>query len=162
MKKIDRIVDILIFILINIFVWIMCGSVVLQIVSRYVFNSPLSWTEEIARLCMVWMTFLGGAYLISMTKNGHIIVDALIVVLPKKLQTASKALGFVMMVALSIVLMVYGVQLIGSSMAMKLTATKLPIACLYASAPVSATFMMYYELRIVYGLLHSLFSKKSA
>jgi len=33
----------------------------LQILLRYLFNAPLVWSEELARLATVWMTFLGSA-----------------------------------------------------------------------------------------------------
>lgn len=32
--------------------------ILLQVFYRYVLNAPLSWTEEVARFMMVWMTFL--------------------------------------------------------------------------------------------------------
>jgi hypothetical protein len=28
-----------------------------QVVSRYIFNSPISWTEEMARILFVWICF---------------------------------------------------------------------------------------------------------
>jgi len=30
-----------------------------QVVARYLFNSPPSWTEELARFAMIWMVYLG-------------------------------------------------------------------------------------------------------
>lgn len=33
--------------------------VIIQVVTRYVFNSPPEWTEEAARYCMIWMGLLG-------------------------------------------------------------------------------------------------------
>jgi len=34
----------------------------LQVIFRYLLKSPLSWPEEIARWCLVWITFFGSVY----------------------------------------------------------------------------------------------------
>jgi TRAP-type C4-dicarboxylate transport system permease small subunit len=47
--------------------------VILQIVFRYFFRSPLSWPEEIARWCLVWITFGGQSH--SFKNGGLISVD---------------------------------------------------------------------------------------
>lgn len=39
------------------------------VIMRYVFNAPLFWSEEIAVLGLIWMTFLGGAILLRQDKN---------------------------------------------------------------------------------------------
>jgi TRAP-type C4-dicarboxylate transport system permease small subunit len=54
---------------------VMGGSVVLQVVSRYVFNRPTSWSEELARYLFVWITFLGAAVVIR--KRRHVDVTVL-------------------------------------------------------------------------------------
>jgi TRAP-type C4-dicarboxylate transport system permease small subunit len=41
----------------------------LGVVLRYVFNAPLFWSEEVAVLGLIWITFLGGAILIRQDKN---------------------------------------------------------------------------------------------
>lgn len=38
---------------------LMLVSVLLQVIARYVFFSPPSWTEEFARYCMIWSGLLG-------------------------------------------------------------------------------------------------------
>ena len=44
-------------------------SVALQVFYRYVLLAPLVWSEEIARYCMVWITFLAGGLAISQHLN---------------------------------------------------------------------------------------------
>lgn len=39
-------------------------SFLLQIVSRYVFNRPLGWTDEASLLCWVWCTLWGAAFVV--------------------------------------------------------------------------------------------------
>ena len=46
-----------------------------QVLSRYVAQSPSTFTDEAARFLMVWMSFLGGAYLFG--NNGHLSVTSL-------------------------------------------------------------------------------------
>lgn len=54
----------------------MTVAVFIQITNRYLFGSPLSWTEEVARLTFIWMTPLG-AYL-ALRASAHIAVETFI------------------------------------------------------------------------------------
>ena len=44
-----------------------------QVVARYVFNDPPSWTEELARYCQVWIILLTSS--ICIRKGSHLSVD---------------------------------------------------------------------------------------
>lgn len=44
-----------------------------QVIARYIFNSPFSWSEELARFAMIWLTFISAAWVTS--EGGHIKVD---------------------------------------------------------------------------------------
>jgi tripartite ATP-independent transporter DctM subunit len=54
----------------------MTAVVFLQVTSRYVFVSPLAWTEEVARLAFIWMTPLG-AYL-AVKADAHIAIETFV------------------------------------------------------------------------------------
>ncbi len=47
--------------------------VILQILSRYIFNQPLIWTEEISLFAFCWFTFAGSAA--CSWENSHLEVD---------------------------------------------------------------------------------------
>jgi hypothetical protein len=39
--------------------WVLAGVVFLQFFTRYILNDSYSWTEEIARYLLIWVTFFG-------------------------------------------------------------------------------------------------------
>jgi len=55
------------------FFFVMCLFVGIQIVTRYVMNNPLSFSDEIARYAYVWMTFIGLA--LATKHDVHVRVD---------------------------------------------------------------------------------------
>ena len=58
--------------------------VLAQVVMRYVFNTPLTWSEELAVFVMIWLTFIGS--LICMRDNEHIEVTILVDHMPRALK----------------------------------------------------------------------------
>lgn len=49
------------------------GTMFAQVVARYIFRAPFSWSEELCRLGLIWMTFLAAAYI--MAQRQHLAVD---------------------------------------------------------------------------------------
>jgi len=63
----------------------MLGALVLcftQVIVRYVFFYSISWSEEIAKWFVIWVTFAGSAYAFKM--GTHIGVEAFVNMLPAK------------------------------------------------------------------------------
>lgn len=57
-----------------IFLFVVLVAVVFyQVVARYIFNDPPSWTEELARYCQVWIILLTSS--ICIRKGSHLAVD---------------------------------------------------------------------------------------
>lgn len=65
-----------------------------QVVFRYVFDSPLIWSEELSKLLLVWMVFLGAA---AVTFDGkHLDVDVVFAALPPFLRRAVRQVNLAM------------------------------------------------------------------
>src|SRR5690554_1251642 len=47
--------------------------VVWQVISRYILNAPSTFTDELARFLLIWVSLLGAAYLSG--QNAHISID---------------------------------------------------------------------------------------
>ena len=56
-----------------IFITLMCAVMLIQIVSRYLFNMPLTWPEEVARYVFIWVVFLGAA--VAFRAQAHLGMD---------------------------------------------------------------------------------------
>lgn len=60
-------------------------TVIIQVFFRFVIQSPLRWTEELARYLMIWLVLMASA--IAMRNRSHLQVDVLTSALPPKAET---------------------------------------------------------------------------
>ena len=87
----------------GIAILIMTLIVLLQIVMRYFFNSPLTWSEEIARYIFIYITFLGAGILVY--ERGHLFVEVLF----NKIQGKSKN---VLQFVLDLIVLIFSLYLL--------------------------------------------------
>ena len=66
------------------FVLLMFISVLLQVFYRYVLQSPLTWTEEVARYSFIWTVLLGAAF--AVRRKEHVVMEILFDRFPKSVQ----------------------------------------------------------------------------
>jgi TRAP-type transport system small permease protein len=71
----------------------------LQVVSRYVFDAAIPWTEELARLDLVYVTFFGS--IVAFQRREHLRVEVLVHALPLAMR---KWLGVIVDLAAMLVL----------------------------------------------------------
>lgn len=122
---------------------LMCVVILAGVFARYVMNDSLSWTEEVARYAMIWMSFLGGGLVFR--HGGHIAIDTLTKKIPLGL-ARNTVLGlsqFVILVFLG-VLFWQGFKTLGNSLNMTTAALELPMTVPYAAIPVGAALMIYH------------------
>lgn len=60
--------------------------ILIQVVMRYVFESSLSWSEEVVRWLFVWFIWVGISYGFQLRR--HVSVTVLVAFLPQKVQRA--------------------------------------------------------------------------
>lgn len=58
-----------------LFLFVILATMGAQVFARYFFGAPFSWSEEVARLALIWMTFMAAAFV--MAEGRHITVDVL-------------------------------------------------------------------------------------
>ena len=126
-----------------------------QVVTRYVFHSPLAWSEELARYMFIWLVWIGAAYATKLRKN--IIIDVVASKFKGATKLISEIINFVLFVALmlfmlwttsTVMMQVYESNSIG-------TGTHLPMWIVWLSLPLSmALNLLRYTQNFVYDLKH--------
>ena len=147
MHKVIRIIDTL---LKNFLIGLMVALVAAvswQVISRYVFASPSSWTEEVARFLMIWIGLLGAAY--AFRTRAHLGLD----LLPKKLTGRSaeilKLFTLVVVVLFSVtVLIIGGGKLVALTWELRQYSAVLgmPIAFVYSVIPAAGLLICLYAI----------------
>lgn len=117
---------------------------VLQVVTRYVLNAPLPWTEELAAHLLVWMVFIGAVGVHR--HDTHVRLEMLDEWAPPMV-TACIRLGFDIIVFVTLVLFVKsGIDLYQSMRFDKLPALRWPIRNIMVIAPIASSIMAVYTL----------------
>ena len=113
--------------------------VFVSVVFRYVLNSPLAWTEELASLLFAWLTFLG-AYIGSRFRS-HIAIDTLVIFLPPGVRLALAHLVDMGVLLLLGVFAWQGIRLTITTWSLEFPAMEISRGYLYAALPVGACLM---------------------
>ena len=81
---------------------IVMGVTTYEVVMRYIFNSPTTWSLEISVILTLWATFLGIAY--TLQQGGHTSVDLVINRLSPRKRKAIRICIYLFMLLFSIFL----------------------------------------------------------
>ncbi|WP_209328988.1 TRAP transporter small permease [Lunatimonas salinarum] len=147
MEKIKNNIDRIVSVLLIVIMAVMVVNVTWQVLSRYVFQSPSSYTDELSRYLLVWLGMLGAAYVAG--KNEHLAID----IYPQKLHGAAKR-RLMVFIHLVIVSFVVPVMLLGGGNLVYITYTLqqksatlgLPLAYVYVIIPISGLLVLFYQI----------------
>jgi TRAP-type C4-dicarboxylate transport system permease small subunit len=113
-------------------------SITVGIVSRYIFNSPVTWSEELCTFMMVNLCYLSAA--ITTARKKHIVADFLISKAPVKFQTVSKYFSSVLQLVFFVVLF-YSIILLLPSIGWKSPVLNISRQAYYYVAAVATVYM---------------------
>jgi TRAP-type C4-dicarboxylate transport system permease small subunit len=116
-------------ILIAIFLAIMIILVFMNVVLRQ-FNKGFAWSEEIARLCFIYLVYLGTIG--AMRDNRHLLIESVLVRIPVFLQKTIYALVQIAIIWLMAILTQGSIGLTVQNLNDRWVATKYPTFLVYA------------------------------
>ncbi len=143
MRRLEWLVDnamVLVFILMII-------TCFLQVFFRYVLNSPLFASEEIARLFAVWLTFLGSSMAIRYRE--HISVDILYVRVPSEVQGVFKLVSDILLLMLHVFLVVEGTRLSFTFRGFESHALRFSMSFFFSALPITAFFILIFLVQSI-------------
>jgi TRAP-type C4-dicarboxylate transport system permease small subunit len=112
-----------------------------QVITRYLLNNPLIWSEEAARYLFVWVSMIGAA--LAIREGGHFGLDLLIRPMPQLKPVLGPLVTLVMVVFL-IILLKTGID--ETRLAARQWAMTFPMRMdwAYLALPVGAALMLFH------------------
>jgi TRAP-type C4-dicarboxylate transport system permease small subunit len=119
---------------------VLTSAVFVQVVARYVFNQPPTWTEELARFCQVWIVLLASS--ICVRKGSHLAVDYLGPSLPPGVRKAVALFTGCLIAVYAAVVVIWGVRLLMIGWMQTSPAMQLNMGWVYLVFPVAGGLML--------------------
>ena len=124
-----------------------------QVIARYVFNSPLTWSEEMARYIHIWMILLTSH--ICIRKGTHLKLDFVTHSLPFKYKKPLKIIVNLLVVMFYLYIMtIYGWKIVIVNFGHQISpAMRIPMYLVYLVLPISGLLMILENLILLLKLI---------
>lgn len=117
-------------------------SVSSQVLSRLVGVAFLIWTDEVIRIAVVWLTFLGSA--VGVRRNAHFVIDILVGALPAMAGRVARRGIWAAVTAVVLVLVWTGWQLAVIALDRVYPITRISQTWGFAAVPVGSVLMLLF------------------
>ncbi|MDO4632648.1 MAG: TRAP transporter small permease [Eubacteriales bacterium] len=115
-----------------------------QVIWRWILNDPIVWSEELIQLTYVWICYLG--WTIAERKDSHIRITAIHNMLPKSAQKWVQLFCHVLTIVFSVLMVYYGIKLVGAGAKRTAVSLKLNYAIVYLMGPITNFIIIFYEI----------------
>ena len=105
LQALDRVLDGITLLLLTVLLLVV-GA---QILTRYVLNYSLFWSEELARYLFIYLVFIGSA--IVLRRNGHIQVSVFVERLPSGVRRGLAIVSDLLLLSFTVIVLIHGVRL---------------------------------------------------
>ncbi|MGB0293992.1 MAG: TRAP transporter small permease [Flavobacteriaceae bacterium] len=125
---------------------LMVLNVLWQVFSRYILQTPSSFTDELSRYLMIWIGILGAAYVSGM--NAHVRIDVFVSRLSKGMQKKIQLMVRLAIAFFSLVVLIIGgsrLVYISFILGQKSPALQIPLAYVYLVLPLSGCIIIIYK-----------------
>ncbi|MCM3412789.1 TRAP transporter small permease [Metabacillus litoralis] len=148
-KSVDRVIE---FLTCTLFL-LMVAVASWQVLSRFIFKNPSTFSEELLRYSLIWLAMLATAYVVG--KNEHIAITFLRDRLIEESRIKLDILIQSIFLLFSAIIMVYGgAKAVSLTMAQISPALHVPMGFVYLALPVSGVFILFYSTTNILELLH--------
>lgn len=153
MEKAKRILDLFLEKTVIILMGAIVLTIVWQVVSRYIFNSPSEFTDELSRYLLIWVGILGAAYVTG--TQGHIAIEFFMQkFFPSRLKQNEYFIQISILLFAITVLIIGGVRLVYITLSLGQISSSLqiPLGYVYLVLPIGGLIIAFYSLYHIYVL----------
>ncbi len=126
---------------------VMSSVVTLQVFCRYMLNNSLFWSEEVARIILIWITFLGST--VAYYRNLHPSVDFIIQYVNKNTKKIMSLVVCLISIIFFIILMFQGVKYAYFVRLQVTPAMSIPKWMVYSMIPFSGGIFLVHGLSLL-------------
>lgn len=121
---------------------------IVNVIFRFIFNSPILWAEEVAIAFYVWLVFVGASS--TMKRDGHIGIDFFVEKMPYGVRKILKYVRLFVMYFVIIYVFIYlGIKLTAQA-GLKITpALGISYQWIDVAVPIGGVFLLYHFTRNV-------------
>jgi C4-dicarboxylate transporter, DctQ subunit len=137
----------------SLFLSIMVTLLFMQIIFRYVFNSAITWSEEVSRFAYLFAIYLATSW--AAKRDGHIRVTALIDLFPPRVRSACLAFSDLLWIVFNLVVVKYGIDLVVQMIRFPMHSPVMgwSLAVIYSIIPLGFTLMTLRLVQRYYRIL---------
>ena len=128
-------------------------DVFLGVWSRYVLHATFQWYDEVARLCFVWMVFLGAA--VAVRRGAHFRLHLLVDRLGPRLRRAADLVVALLVAVFGGVLVAGGIAMYPLARRQVTDSLELSMLWFYGALPIGGALMILFSLPHLRRLLLS-------
>jgi TRAP-type C4-dicarboxylate transport system permease small subunit len=112
----------------------------LQVFSRYVLGRSFMWSEELARYCLIWMTFMGAGY--GVKNHTHIEMTAIYGLFPPIIKKFVHILMNIIAVGFYSYIIPDSIKFITYQQKIISTGTQMPMSYVFVIIPIGVSIMI--------------------
>jgi TRAP-type C4-dicarboxylate transport system permease small subunit len=132
---------------------IMVLNVLWQVFSRFILNSPSSFTEELARYLLIWVGLIAAGYVAG--RKMHLAIDYLVNKLSKGLKSKIELLTNLLIILFALFVMVIGgFNLVSLTVYLEQmsSALQIQLGYVYLAVPISGLLIIFYSAVNIYDI----------
>jgi TRAP-type transport system small permease protein len=117
---------------------------VAEVIFRYFIGTSLDWIEEISRILLIWLAFIGAA--VAVKRNEHIAIHYFLSFFSRQMQRRLELFTYSAIVFFSIFLFIQGIIFAALSIDTTFPALQVTNSWLYIGLPIGCFLMILYGL----------------
>ena len=150
MKDIRKYTDKVLNLAIIVLFIIMFGVTTLNVILRYIFNSPLSFSVELGRYTFCAIVYLGS--ILVMREDGHIGLDIIVDALPEKIGKVVRAISRILVLIYLVIFCTMSVRMVMGNWTNRSSTMHIPMSLVYIFMVIGSAGMFIEELLNLLGV----------